>query len=58
MKVVDKTTHNTMMFKLKFMWNSATFDITNNCLDTIIFGLEEMLGIFDLRSSKVYCNKF
>ena len=39
-----------MMLKLKFVQNSATLGITNSGLDTIIFGLEEVLGILDLRS--------
>ena len=39
-----------MVLKLKFMWNSATLDITNNGLHTIIFGPEEVLRIIDLRS--------
>ena len=51
-----------MMLKLKFMQNSATLDITNNSQDTIIFKLEETLGILDLRSlvikrsNSAYCN--
>ena len=49
-KVLDTTTQSTMMLKLKCMWNSATLDITNNGLDTIIFGAEEVLRILDLRS--------
>ena len=40
-KVLDKNTHNMMMLKLKFMQNSATLDITNNGLDTIIFHSQE-----------------
>ena len=32
-------------------------DITDNGLDTIIFGLEEMLGILDLRSLGYYKKK-
>ena len=42
-----------MMLKLKFMQNSATLDISNNGLDTIIFGPEEVLGIIDLRSFRL-----
>ena len=38
-----------MMLKLKFLQNSATLDITNNGLDTTMFGPEEVLGIIDLR---------
>ena len=34
--------------------NSATLDITNNGLDTIIFDPEEVLGILDLRSLGYY----
>ena len=49
-KILDKTTHSTMMFKLKFMQNLAMLDITNNGLDTIILDPKEMLGIIDLRS--------
>ena len=36
------------------MHNSATLDINNNVLDTIIFKSEEMLGILDLRSLGYY----
>ena len=36
------------------MQNSAMLDITNNSLDTIIFGPEEVLGILDLRSLGYY----
>ena len=53
-EALDKNTHSMMMLKLKFIQNSATLDITNNGLDTIIFGLEEVLGILDLRSLGYY----
>ena len=46
---MDKNVQNTIMLKLKFAWNIATLDITNSCLDTIIFDLKEVLGILDLR---------
>ena len=52
-KVLDKNTQNTMMLKLKFIQNSAMLDITNNSLETIIFG-PEVLGILDLRSLGYY----
>ena len=42
------------MPKLKFVQNSDTIDTTNSGLDTIIFGLEEVLGILDLRSLGYY----
>ena len=33
---------------------SATLDVTNSSLETVIFNLKEMLGIFDLRSIVYY----
>ena len=53
-RVLDKTTQSTMTLKLKFVQNSATLDITNSGLDTIIFYPEEVLGILDLRSQGYY----
>ena len=53
-KIIDGTTHSMMWLKLKFMHNSATLDIVNSGLDTIIFKSEEMLGILDLRSLGYY----
>ena len=47
-------TYSTMLLKLKFMCNTATFDIVNNCPDTIISKPEEMLAIADLRSLGYY----
>ena len=49
-QVLGKNTQSTMMLKLKFVQNSATLDITNTGLDTIIFGPREVLGTLDLRS--------
>ena len=49
-KLLDGVTCSTVMLELKFTQNSATSDISNNGLDTIIFKPEEMLGILDLRS--------
>ena len=52
-----------MVLKLIFIHNAATSDVVNNGPDTIIFKLEEMLGILDLRSlgyykiKQVYCSK-
>ena len=43
-----------MMPKLKFVCNSAMLDITNSGLDTIIFHLEDLLGILDFRSLDYY----
>ena len=42
------------MLRLKFMQNSDMLDITNNGLDTIISGAEEVLGKVDLRSLGYY----
>ena len=53
-KTLDGNTHNNMLLKLKYTQNSATLDIANNGLDTIIFKPEEMLRILDLRSSGYY----
>ena len=53
-KILDGVPHSTLMIKLKFVWNSATLDITNNGQDIIIMRPEEMLGILDLRSLE-YC---
>ena len=53
-KTLDKTTHSTMMLKLKLVWNLSMLDITNNGLDTIIFDPKEVLGIIDLRSLGYY----
>ena len=49
-KILDVSTFSTMLLKLKFMHNAAMLDIVNNGPDTIIFKLDEMLGIVDLRS--------
>ena len=43
-----------MLLKIKFVWKSAMLDITNTGLTTIIFGLEEVLGILGLRSLGYY----
>ena len=34
-----------MMLKLKFVWNSATLDITNSGLETLIFDPKEVLDL-------------
>ena len=53
-KILDGSTNSTMVLKLKFMCNEATLDIVNNGPDTIIFKLEEMLWIVDMRSLGYY----
>ena len=53
-KILDGSTHSTMLLKLKFMHDAAMLDIVNNGPDTKIFKPEEMLGILDLRSLGYY----
>ena len=53
-KILDKTTHSSMMLKLKFTWNVAMQDMRNNGLDTIILDPKEMLGIIGIRSLGYY----
>ena len=53
-KILDGNTHSTMLLKLKFMHNAATLDIANNGPDTIMFELEKMLEILDLRPLGYY----
>ena len=53
-KILDGSTYSTMLLKLKFMCNAAILDILNNGTDTMIFKLEEMLGIVDFRSLGYY----
>ena len=47
--MLDKKVQNALMLKLKFVRNSATLDVTNSSLDTVLFNLKEKLGILDLR---------
>ena len=47
-KILDGSTYSTMLIKLKFTCNEAILDIVNNGTETIIFKLEEMIGIVDL----------
>ena len=53
-KSVDEKTYSMMLLKLKFMCNAAVLDVVNNDTETVIFKLEEMLGIVDLRSMGYY----
>ena len=53
-KILDKTTHSSMMLKLKFMQNLAMLDITYTSLDTIMLDTQEVLGIIDLGSLVYY----
>ena len=49
-KVLDGTTHSTMLLKLKSMHNAAMVDMANNGLDTIIFKPKEMFRKLGQRS--------
>ena len=49
-KMLDIKEQKTLIMKLKFIRNRATFKVTNNTQDTVTFDPEEMLGIVDLRS--------
>ena len=56
-KILDSSTHSTLLIKLKFMCNKAVLDIVNKGKDTMIFKPEEMIGIIDLRSLGYYKSK-
>ena len=53
-KILDSSTHSTLLIKLKFTCNRAVLDIVNKGKDTMIFKPEEMIGIIDLRSLGYY----
>ena len=48
-KILNRRVQNTMMLKLKFVLNLATLDVFNSPLETVIFNLNEMVGILDLK---------
>ena len=43
-----------MMFKVKFLRNTAMLDITNSSTNTLILNPKEVIGILDLRSLGYY----
>ena len=51
-KIIDGSTHSTLLIKLKFTCNKAVLDIKNEGKDTMILRLEEMKGIVDIRDSR------
>ena len=53
-KIIDQGQKTLMMLKLKFIWNNATIDITNNMRETLIFDKKRTIGILDLRSLDYY----
>ena len=56
-KIIDQGHKTPMMLKLKFIWNKATLDITNNTRETLIFDKKTMIGILDLISLGYYMIK-
>ena len=55
-KILHGSTYGTMLLKLKFTCNPAILDIVNNGMDTMIFKLEEMLGIVDFEVFRLVQN--
>ena len=53
-RIIDGGTHSTLLIKLKFTCNKAILHIKNKGKYTMIFKLEEMIGIIDLRSLGYY----
>ena len=53
-KIIDKGQRTQMMLKLKFIWNKAMLDITNNMRGILIFDRKTTIGILDSRSLS-YC---
>ena len=53
-KILDGGNYSTLLIKLKFTHNRAILNIVNKGKDTMIFKLEETIGIIDLRSLGYY----
>ena len=53
-KILDGGTHSTLLLKLKFVQNKVILDIVNKGSNTMIFRVEERIGIIDLRSLGYY----
>ena len=53
-QMLDNKGQCTVVFKLKFIRNCASLDVTNNTQETAIFDPHQMLGILDLRSLGYY----
>ena len=47
-KILDGGTHSILLIKLKFTQNKVISDIVNKGANTMVFRLEEMIGIIDL----------
>ena len=48
-KMLDSKAQNTMMLKIKFIWNLATLDVANNSLKTVILDPGRNIWNFRLR---------
>ena len=48
-KILDGSTHSTLLIKLNFTQSAAVLDIVNKGTEAMIFRPEEMIGIVDLR---------
>ena len=53
-KIIDQGQETPMMLKLKFIWNKAMLDTTNNMREILIFDKKTIIGILDLRSLGYY----
>ena len=53
-KIIYQGQKTLIMLKLKFIWNKAMLDITNNMRETLIFDRKTMIGISNLRSLGYY----
>ena len=53
-KIIDGSTHSTLLIKLKFTHNKVVLDIKNAGKDTMILRPKEMIGIVDIRSLGYY----
>ena len=52
--MLDKKAYSTSMLKVKFVRNSATYDVTNSSFKAVIFNPEDVSGVLDLRSIGYY----
>ena len=53
-KLLDTKDHMTLIMKIKFIRNRATFKVKNDMHETVTFNPNQMLGIIDLRSLGYY----
>ena len=53
-RLLDKSTHSVIVFKVKFVQNMAILDMMNSSSGILILSPKEALGILDLRSLGYY----